>query len=190
MQFNQQDLATRKAQARAQAQAARVRAQAGVPAGAPAAMLGRLLRAEAGRVLAGYLPMRSEADPIPAMMAHQGPVCVPVVEVRATPLRFRTWTPGAALQPGPLGTHVPATGAWCTPEVMIVPLLAFDARGHRLGYGGGYYDRTLAQLRQQRGRVLAIGFGFAAQELPAVPAGPTDARLDFIVTEAGILHIR
>jgi 5-formyltetrahydrofolate cyclo-ligase len=80
---------------------------------------------------------------------------------------------------------IPEDGAWVEPSVLIVPLLAFDARGYRLGYGGGFYDRTLEGLRA-RGPVLAVGFAFAAQEVAEVPTDATDQRLDAVVTERGV----
>ncbi|HMO08211.1 MAG TPA: 5-formyltetrahydrofolate cyclo-ligase [Paracoccaceae bacterium] len=140
----------------------------------------------AGQVLSGYWPMRSEIDPRPALAAHRGPVCLPVTPPRGQPLLFRAWTPGAALVPGAFGTLVPE-GPERTPRVLVVPLLAFDRRGYRLGYGGGYYDRTLAALRAA-GPCTAIGFAFAAQEVDEVPTEPTDEPLDLIVTEAGVIR--
>ncbi|MEM9580357.1 MAG: 5-formyltetrahydrofolate cyclo-ligase, partial [Pseudomonadota bacterium] len=83
---------------------------------------------------------------------------------------------------------VPEAGAWVEPEIVIVPLVAFDARGGRLGYGGGFYDRTLERLRSRRA-TLAIGFAFAAQEAGTLPLEPTDQPLDLIVTERGILTV-
>ena len=142
-----------------------------------------------GRVLSGYIPMRTEIDCLPAMAAHcstGGRVCVPVIPGRAVPLKFREWTPDAQMHDGPFGAKVPGAGDWLEPEVLIVPLLAFDRRGYRLGYGGGYYDRTLMRLRALRPTV-AIGFAFAAQEVAQVPTEPTDERLDLIVTEAGVI---
>jgi 5-formyltetrahydrofolate cyclo-ligase len=142
-----------------------------------------------GRILSGYMPMRTEIDCLPAMAAHHaagGRVCVPVIPGRAVPLTFREWTPDAPMVDGPFGAKVPAVGDWLEPEVLIVPLLSFDRRGFRLGYGGGYYDRTLSRLRKMRPTV-AIGFAFAAQEVPEVPTEPTDERLDLIVTEAGVI---
>jgi 5-formyltetrahydrofolate cyclo-ligase len=141
-------------------------------------------------VASGYLPIRDEIDPLPAMrrLAARGlRVAVPVIAAKATPLRFRAWTPDCAMVPGPFGTMAPATGDWLTPDLLIVPLLAFDRAGHRLGYGGGYYDRTIAGLRAI-GPVLAIGFAYAAQEVARVPVEATDAPLDAVVTEAGALH--
>ena len=86
---------------------------------------------------------------------------------------------------GEFGALIPAEGAWIEPEVLIVPLLAFDARGFRLGYGGGFYDRTLEGLRARR-PTLALGFAFAAQEMDEVPIEDTDQPLDAIVTETGV----
>ncbi|QYK40538.1 MAG: 5-formyltetrahydrofolate cyclo-ligase [Paracoccaceae bacterium] len=152
--------------------------------GAAAAHLAALLAPWGDRVLSGYLPMRTEIDPLPAMAAHPGPVCVPVTPPRGNPLRFREWRPGCALETGPFGAMVPSGGGWLVPQVLIVPLLAWDRRGYRLGYGGGYYDRTLEGLRAAGG-CIAVGFAFAAQEVDAVPIDATDQRLDHLVTEAG-----
>jgi 5-formyltetrahydrofolate cyclo-ligase len=99
-------------------------------------------------------------------------------------LKFREWGPGVAMVAGDFGALIPAEGAWVTPQVVIVPLLAFDARGFRLGYGGGFYDRTLQGLRA-KGPVLAIGFAFEAQEVDAVPIDAFDQKLDLVVTEKG-----
>jgi 5-formyltetrahydrofolate cyclo-ligase len=138
-----------------------------------------------GKVLAAYMPMRTEIDPLPAMSAHQGAVGVPVIMGKGLPLQFRQWTPDTPMIEGEFKALIPATGDWIRPEVLIVPLLAFDARGYRLGYGGGFYDRTLEGLRA-RGPVVAIGFAFSAQEVSEVPIDATDQRLDLIVTENGI----
>lgn len=139
-----------------------------------------------GRPTSGYWPIGAEIDPRPALeaLAGHGPVGLPVVEGPARPLAFRLWRPGDALVPAGFGTSVPEADRPMTPQVLIVPLLAFDGRGHRLGYGGGFYDRTLAALRA-RGPVLAVGFAFAAQRVEALPAEPTDAPLDLVVTEEG-----
>ncbi len=155
--------------------------------GQAAELLADVLSAHAGKVLAGYMPMRTEIDPLPAMAAHQGLVGVPVIMAAATPLKFREWAPGVAMIAGDFGALIPAEGAWVTPQVVIVPLLAFDARGYRLGYGGGFYDRTLQGLRA-KGPVLAIGFAFAAQEVDAVPTDAFDQKLDMVVTEKGLHH--
>jgi 5-formyltetrahydrofolate cyclo-ligase len=100
-------------------------------------------------------------------------------------LVFHRWVPDAPMIDGPFGARIPASAEVMVPQVVIVPLVGFDARGYRLGYGGGFYDRTLAALRAA-GPVLAIGFAYAAQELPEVPIDAFDQRLDLIVTETGV----
>jgi 5-formyltetrahydrofolate cyclo-ligase len=153
--------------------------------GQAAEILADFLAGQAGKVLSGYMPMRTEIDPLPAMAVHQGPVGVPVIVGKGQALRFREWTPGARMVEGAFKALIPEEGAWVEPQVLIVPMLAFDARGYRLGYGGGFYDRTLEGLRA-KGPVLAVGFAFAAQEVPEVPIEPTDQRLDAMVTEKGV----
>lgn len=156
--------------------------------GNPDLMTRRLIAALAphrGKVLAGYWPMRDEADPRPAMAVHDGPVCLPVVTGPARPLLFRAYD--GRLEPGGFGTsHPPADQPELTPQVLIVPLAGFDRHGNRLGYGGGFYDRTLELLRGQGGAV-AIGFAFAVQEIRAIPAEPTDQPLDMIVTDGDVI---
>lgn len=173
-----------KAAARAEAFARRAEAFA-AGQGQAAEILADFLALHQGKVLAGYMPMRSEIDPLPAMAAHQGPVGVPVIVAKAAPLRFREWAPGCRLVEGTFKALVPEEGAWLEPEVLIVPMLAWDRRGFRLGYGGGFYDRTLEGLRA-RGPVLAVGFAFSAQEMEAVPTDAFDQRLDAVVTEKGL----
>ena len=177
------DLAARKAEARRAAFGARKSAFAAGQGEACAHLLAALTRFS-GAPLAGYLPIRTEIDPRPAMAAHRGAVGVPVIAGEGLPLTFRSWTPETPLISGPFGAYVPETGAEITPRVLIVPLVAFGRRGFRLGYGGGFYDRTLERLRAA-GPVTAIGFAFAAQELDTVPTEPTDQPLDLIVTETG-----
>lgn len=143
-----------------------------------------------GRVIAGYLPIRTEIDPRPAMAAlhHAGArIGVPVIAGPGLPLDFRRWTPDTSLVPGPFGAMIPEQGDWIIPEALIVPLVGFDAACNRLGYGGGFYDRTLARLAAH-GPVRAIGLAFAAQELPPLPLEPTDIPLDAVVTEAGVIR--
>lgn len=118
--------------------------------------------------------------------AQRGPVCVPVIDGPGLPLRFARWTPDVALVKGPFGAAIPAEPDFVDPDVLIVPLLAFDRAGNRLGYGGGYYDRTLAALRATAPRT-AIGFAFAAQEAASLPLESTDQPLNLIVTEAGTI---
>ncbi|KGJ02780.1 5-formyltetrahydrofolate cyclo-ligase [Paracoccus halophilus] len=153
-----------------------------------AAMTRHLLQAlapHADKVLAGYWPMRDEADPRPAMQAHRGPVCLPVVTGPARPLVFRQFD--GRLEAGVFGTsHPPADSPELRPEVLIVPLAGFDRMGNRLGYGGGFYDRSLQMLRG-RGQVIAIGLAYAVQEIRAIPIEQTDQPLDMIVTDGGII---
>ncbi len=181
-------LAEIKAQARRDAFAARKVAFA-AGQGRAAELLADFLAPHRGKALSSYMPMRTEIDPLAAMAAHEGPVGVPVILGKGQPLRFREWSPGCVMVPGEFGALIPADGAWIDPDVLIVPLLSFDRRGYRLGYGGGFYDRTLEGLRARRPR-LAVGFAFAAQEVAEVPTEPTDQRLDAILTEAGPVPIR
>ncbi len=139
-----------------------------------------------GAIIAGYWPMGDEMDPRPLMLALASrghALALPVTPPRGQPLTFRAWAPGEALRPGPAGTSEPAEGALVNPDWLLVPLLAFDRAGRRLGYGGGYYDRTLAALPGAK----AIGIAYAAQEMAEVPAGPQDFRLPLIATEAGVI---
>jgi 5-formyltetrahydrofolate cyclo-ligase len=140
----------------------------------------------AAAVIAGYWPMGEEMDPRPLMLALASrghPLALPVTPPRGQPLTFRAWAPGEALRPGPMGTSEPAEGALVNPDWLLVPLLAFDCAGRRLGYGGGYYDRTLAALPGAK----PIGIAYAAQEMAEVPAGPQDMRLPLIATESGVI---
>ena len=132
-----------------------------------------------GRVLAGYVPMRGEIDPLPFMATWDGPVCVPVVVGKGRPLAFRRWTPDGRMVPGAFGAPVPESDDPLEPDVLIVPLVAFTEAGDRLGYGGGFYDRTLAA----RPGADAVGLAFAAQRLDAIPREPTDVRLRAIATD-------
>lgn len=148
--------------------------------------LAEVLAPHGAAVLAGYWPMRDEADPRPAMAAHPGPVCLPVVLGPARPLQFRRYD--GRLEGGSFGTsHPPAECPVLEPQVLIVPLAGFDRAGNRLGYGGGFYDRSLQALRA-KAPVLAIGLAYAVQEIRAIPTEPTDESLDIIVTDQEILH--
>ena len=182
------DLSVAKAAAREAAFARRKQAFETGDRTAGAARLSAFLAPHAGRPLAGYMPMRTEIDPLPAMAAHaaSAPVGVPVIEAAGQPLLFHLWTPDAAMQDGPFGARVPADGQPMTPGILIVPLVAFTRAGARIGYGGGFYDRTLERLRAA-GPVLAVGFAWAAQETDSLPLEPTDQPLDAIVTEAETL---
>lgn len=147
------------------------------------------------RVVSAYHPMRTELDPLPLLqsLAERGfATCLPVVGGRDSPLLFRAWSPGAPTVAAGFGTRQPPPdAAVAVPQLLLVPLLAFDRRGFRLGYGGGYYDRTLQALRAlpgvgQEGAVLAIGVAFDEQEVDAVPHLDYDQRLDGIVTPSGL----
>ncbi len=188
------ELVARKRDIRADAKARRA-AAAGDPGRAAQALRERVLRALSlprGRVVSAYWPMGSEIDPRPLMreLHRRGhPIVLPVVVGRDRALVFRAWRPGDALAPGGFGTQVPRAGQpELVPGVLIVPLLAFDRAGYRLGYGGGFYDRTLARLRHD-GEILAVGVAYAAQEVAAVPHDADDQPLDWIVTEAEAIEV-
>jgi 5-formyltetrahydrofolate cyclo-ligase len=140
-------------------------------------------------VVAGYAPIASEADPGEVMRAlakHGHPLALPRIVEADSPLVFHAWQDGDALVPGAFGIGEPLKAAPAvTPDVLLVPLLAFDARGFRLGYGGGFYDRTLAALGAQK-KIIAIGIAFAGQEVDAIPNEAFDARLDAVLTENGV----
>lgn len=151
-----------------------------------AAHLSAFLAGHRGVPVAGYMAMRTEIDPTAAMeeAAAHGPVGVPVILGVGQPLKFRTWEPGVEMIAGDFGALIPAEGDWMTPEIVIVPLVAFDMAGGRLGYGGGFYDRTLEGLRAVQA-TLAIGFAYAAQEAQSIPLEPTDQPLNLMITENG-----
>jgi len=144
-------------------------------------------------VVSGFWPMGDEIDLRPlleSLHARGHVVGLPVVVWRDHPLIFRSWAPGDALEPAGLGTREPSQDKpKVLPQVVIVPLLAFDRLGYRVGYGGGFYDRTLEQLRAH-GDVSAIGVAYAGQEVEAVPHDDKDQPLDFIVTESGTIDIK
>lgn len=139
-----------------------------------------------GAVVAAYWPLGDELDPRPCMgwLHERGfEVVLPIVARRDAPLVFRQWTPGMALSSGAYGTSVPPESSPLRePDVLLLPLLGFDRRGGRLGYGGGYYDRTLAQLRATR-PTLAIGLAYAIQEREGLPLTQEDQPLDGVLTE-------
>jgi 5-formyltetrahydrofolate cyclo-ligase len=141
-----------------------------------------------GAIVSGFVPVRGEIDVMPllaALSARGHPLALPVV-LGPTELVFRRWRPGDALQAaGGCRSPKPAEAGLVDPDVLLVPLAAFDARGHRIGYGRGYYDRALARL-DAAGRRRAIGVAFSVQEVPAVPDEPHDRRLDALLTEDGL----
>lgn len=151
-----------------------------------AAYLSAFLAGHRGVPLAGYMAMRTEIDPTAAMeeaSAH-GPVGVPMILGAGQPLKFRLWEPGVEMIAGEFGAFIPAEGDWMTPEIVIVPLVAYDLTGGRLGYGGGFYDRTLEGLRANQA-TLAIGFAYTAQQADSIPLEPTDQPLNLMITESG-----
>jgi 5-formyltetrahydrofolate cyclo-ligase len=141
-------------------------------------------------VISGYWPLGDEIDPRPLLQALAGrglPLALPAIRAAGEPLDFRAWRPGDALRPARFGTREPLPEApLVQPGLLLVPLLAFDAAGYRLGYGGGFYDRSLALLRRT-GDILAVGLAYAAQQVAAVPREATDQALDLVVTEAGVV---
>lgn len=142
-----------------------------------------------GAIVSGFLPIRSEADmrPLMARLRERGArLCVPVILDRST-IVFRELVPGAALVATGFGTSGPGPDASVLdPDIMLVPLSAFDSIGHRIGYGAGHYDRAIARLHQKGLNPHLIGIAFDCQEVPSVPAEPHDVRLDAILTESGL----
>ena len=146
-----------------------------------------------GMVVSGYSPMKSEFNPVPLMrkLADAGArLALPVTPKRGNPLIMRAWAFGDELAPGVWGIREPKPDApEVFPDIMLVPLAAFDRSGHRIGYGAGYYDRTIARIRAMK-PVTAIGLAFAAQEVGKVPATPFDQPLDLVLTETETIEIR
>ncbi len=146
-----------------------------------------------GMVVSAYSPIRNEIDPVPLMrkLAGQGAkLALPAVLARGKSLAFRAWSPDDRLMLGPLGILEPSpAAAEMIPDIMLVPLAAFDREGHRIGYGAGHYDYTLAHLRKAKA-VTAIGVAFAVQQIKLVPALPHDVALDYVLTETRIFDFR
>ncbi|MGM4982174.1 MULTISPECIES: 5-formyltetrahydrofolate cyclo-ligase [Rhizobium] len=142
-----------------------------------------------GAIVSGFLPIRSEVDirPLMARLRERGArLCVPAILNRST-IVFRELVPGAALIATGFGTSGPGPdAAVLDPDIMLVPLSAFDSTGHRIGYGAGHYDRAITRLHQKGLNPRLIGIAFDCQEVPSVPAEPHDVRLDAILTESGL----
>lgn len=163
-------------------QAARGRVWAALSAGLPPTLAG-------GRTLGFYWPFRGEIDLVGfaiEVVRSGGRAALPVVVEKARPLAFRRWAPGIGLRPGTWGIPVP-DGEEVVPDCLLVPLVGFDDAGHRLGYGGGYYDRTLAAADP---RPLSVGVGYAFQRLPTLRPQPYDQPMDAIATEEGLVWHR
>ena len=145
------------------------------------------VRAAPGKVVSAYWPIRTEIDPRPMIhaLAASHMIGLPVVKGAGLPLAFRRWVPGAKMEVGAFGAEIPTDPGEVVPDILIVPLAAFSEDGYRLGYGGGFYDRTLEILRA-RGPVTAIGFAYEVQLAETLPLEPTDQPLDIIVTETGL----
>ncbi len=145
-------------------------------------------------VVAVYYPIGGEVDTrllVDWLRQVGWRIALPAVDQVDAPLVFREWLPDAPLEHGPFGTrHPPKDAAPLVPQVMMMPLLAFDADGYRLGYGGGYYDRTLAAMAEAGHRVAALGIAFAIQEIEMVPHESWDRRLDMVLTERGVIPLR
>ena len=181
------DIALQKVAARKAAFARRAAVHSPEASRAGARNLMDFLQPHRGRPISGYMPIRTEIDPLPAMaeMARHGPVGVPIVMGDGKPLEFHLWDTDMPMVLGAFGAAVPVTAEVMLPSVIILPLVAFDRTGRRLGYGGGFYDRTLAAL-SKRGPVLAVGYAYSAQEADDLPAEATDHPLDAVVTETEI----
>jgi 5-formyltetrahydrofolate cyclo-ligase len=147
----------------------------------------------AGKIVSGFSPMKTEINPMPLMrkLADAGArLALPAIAGRGKPLIMRAWSFGEPLASGQWGIREPVAGTpEVAPDILIVPLAAFDRAGHRIGYGAGYYDMTINALRARK-PVTAIGIAFAAQEIPHVPATERDARLDLVLTENETIDFR
>jgi 5-formyltetrahydrofolate cyclo-ligase len=183
------DIAEVKRKARSAASKRRAEAHEGLKDSAGSMLADRGLPPGIGAVpgiISGFIPYKSEITTVPLMNAlrRQGwRTCLPVVIAPEQPLVFRAWEPGDRLAPGVWDIPVPLeSAAELLPDVLLVPMLAFDARGYRLGYGGGFYDRTLTKLRVLK-KITAIGVAYHAQMMEEVPAAHYDAPLDYVMTE-------
>jgi 5-formyltetrahydrofolate cyclo-ligase len=187
------NLQDQKKEARARAAAVRKVAHAALAdmAGLDLASLEFPVKPEAGRsVVSAFHPFRSEIDTKPLigkLVADGWTTCLPIILGAGVPLIFRRWFPGEPTISGDMNIMRPLDEAeQVEPDVLIVPLLSFDANGYRLGYGGGFYDRTLGLLRAKK-KVIAIGVGYSAQQVEQVPHDEFDQPVDFIMTETGVM---
>ena len=176
----------RRAQLAAEYHASQVRPETGL-----AYFAASLIDQFTPKIVAGYWPVRSEIDILPLLSALQDKgvrLCLPITGRAGTPLSFHHWAIGTPLDTGQFGIQQPFPDAeHLLPDVICVPLLAFDSKCHRLGYGGGYYDRTLADLRNQGQKVAAVGLAYAGQQTDSLVTGPYDEPLETVLTPEGWL---
>jgi 5-formyltetrahydrofolate cyclo-ligase len=146
-----------------------------------------------GTIVSAFMPLKSEINPLPLMqkLSEQGAqLALPAIGGRGKPLSMRAWQFGGPLDRGQWGIREPTKDApEVDPDILLVPLLAFDRRGFRIGYGAGYYDMTIHRLRGLKA-VTAVGIAFAAQEVPEIPTTPRDERLDLVLTEREVIDLR
>lgn len=184
------DMISHKAACRKAAFAARKDAHAqGLDSDANAQLLTFCKDLPSDTVIAAYMPIQTEISPLHTMKklsARGYTLCVPVILGAGQPLEFHHWYDGCEMLAGAFGAAVPKEGNPLTPDVVITPLVAFDRMGYRLGYGGGFYDRSFEGLAAQAS-VQAIGFAYSAQEVMMIPRESTDYKLDAVITEQGIL---
>jgi 5-formyltetrahydrofolate cyclo-ligase len=144
-------------------------------------------------IISGFMPLKSEINPLPLMqkLAEAGArLALPAIAGRGKPLIMRAWEFGAPLDRGQWGIREPKPDApEVEPDILLVPLLAFDRAGYRIGYGAGYYDMTIHRLRALK-PITAVGIAFAAQEVPKIPTTPRDERLDLVLTEREVIDLR
>ena len=143
-----------------------------------------------GVIVSGFMPLKTEINPLPLlrMLADAGAqLALPVVAGKGKPLIMRAFAFGDALASGQWGIREPKPEAGeVAPDILLVPLLAFDRNGHRVGYGAGYYDMTIAKFRAMK-PISAVGIAYAAQQIDTVPVTPRDARLDLVLTEREVI---
>ena len=184
-----------KAALRAEALARRDALPAAMRQAAAEAIAARGLPIEVtpGTIVSGFMPMKTEINPLPLLrkLADAGvQLALPAIAGRGKPLIMRAWKFGDPFKAGQWGIREPVPEApEVKPDILIVPLAAFDRAGHRIGYGAGYYDMTINALRAKK-KVVAIGIAFAAQEIAKVPATEHDARLDLVLTEREVIDFR
>jgi 5-formyltetrahydrofolate cyclo-ligase len=195
MQDDITSIDARKAELRRESIANRDRIPPDVRAKAAESIAARPLPVDigSGAIVSGFFPLKTEINPLLLMRRLSGAraqLALPVVAGRGEPLIMRAWSFGAPLAAGVWGIREPTPDApEVAPDILLVPLLAFDRQGHRIGYGAGYYDMTLRALRARK-PVIAIGIAYADQEVDAVPVTPRDERLDLVLTEHEAIDFR